>query len=68
MVERLPPARRRTKREIAGPGWFGILLRSTFINYDFRLIHQTMRVSPAMDAGIIGHARNLGKVVPLANQ
>ena len=36
-----------------------------FMNYNFCRIHQTLRVTPAMEAGVSDHVWNLGEVVDL---
>ena len=39
-----------------------------FMHYNFCRIHQTLRVTPAMEAGIADHVWSLGEVVSLLNQ
>jgi hypothetical protein len=36
-----------------------------YIHYNFCRIHQILRVTPAMEAGIIGHVLSLGEIVNL---
>jgi len=36
-----------------------------FMHYNFARVHQTLRVTPAMQAGISDHVWNLGEIVRL---
>jgi hypothetical protein len=38
------------------------------MHYNFCQIHQTLRVTPAMEAGLTDHVWNLEEVVALTNQ
>jgi len=37
-----------------------------FMHYNFARIHKTLRVTPAMEAGISDHVWDLGEIVDLA--
>jgi hypothetical protein len=43
-------------------------LQSHFTHYNFARIHKTLRLTPAMEAGISDHVWSLEEVVSLANR
>ena len=38
-----------------------------FMHYNFARIHQTLRVTPAMEAGVTGHVWDLQEIAALAD-
>ena len=53
------------RKKIENPG---AMVSLYFMSYDFRWVHQTLRVTPAMEAGIADHIWSVEEIVNLLDR